>query len=193
MRQAAVNSMKFPHRLLVVAVTTGGILILPTGSAGYALTRHNARSGCPKTFTVPMVKRAMYWTFRGTRDVSHRERRIVDRIVRCERFPRSEHYVRGMYKQVRRAWRERRYEDALTPYGNWAIPSYIVYCESRFQNTGPNSATASGYYQITSGTWASYGGGAYASAAYLASKSAQDLIASLIWADGAGASQWTCA
>lgn len=74
----------------------------------------------------------------------------------------------------------------------WAIPSTIVECESHFQNLPPNSAGASGYYQIIPSTWLAYGGGSYASQAYLAPKSAQDLIASRIWAGGSGAGQWVC-
>lgn len=77
-------------------------------------------------------------------------------------------------------------------YGNWAIPAKIVYCESKYLNLPPNSAGASGYYQIIPSTWIAYGGGRYASQAYLASKSAQDTIAAKIWDGGNGASQWTC-
>jgi hypothetical protein len=79
------------------------------------------------------------------------------------------------------------------PYGNWAIPSYIVQCESTFQNLPPNGAGASGYYQIIPSTWLAYGGGRYASQAYEASKSEQDVIAARIWNGGAGAHQWVCA
>lgn len=153
----------------------------------------NVRQGCAKTFTVSMVKRAVYWTYRGTRDVNRHDRRMVARIVRCERFPRSESYVRGIRRQVIARWTERRREDALTPYGNWAIPGYIVQCESTFQNLPPNSAGASGYYQIIPSTWAGYGGGAYASQAYEAPKVDQDIVAGRIWDGGNGAGQWVCA
>lgn len=140
-----------------------------------------------------MVKRAIYWTYRGTRDVSRTEQHMVSHIVQCERFPRSERYVAGILKRVKARWKERRYEDSITPYGEWAIPGYIVYCESTYENQPPNSAGASGYYQIVPSTWAAYGGLAYAPQAYLSSKTGQDVIAGRIWAGGAGASQWTCA
>jgi hypothetical protein len=80
---------------------------------------------------------------------------------------------------------------ALGPSGGWAIPYAIVLCESGGQNLPPNSAGASGYYQILPSTWSLYGGSG--PAAYLASKSEQDSVASRIWAGGAGASQWVCA
>ncbi len=80
---------------------------------------------------------------------------------------------------------------ALGPSGGWAIPYAIVLCESGGQNLPPNSAGASGYYQILPSTWTLYGGSG--PAAYLAPKSEQDAVASRIWAGGAGASQWVCA
>jgi septal ring factor EnvC (AmiA/AmiB activator) len=80
---------------------------------------------------------------------------------------------------------------ALGPSGGWAIPYPIVLCESGGQNLPPNSAGASGYYQIMPATWASFGG--TGPAAYLASKSEQDAVASRIWNGGAGASNWVCA
>jgi ABC-type transporter Mla subunit MlaD len=80
---------------------------------------------------------------------------------------------------------------ALGASGGWAIPYAIVLCESGGQNLPPNSAGASGYYQIMPATWKLFGG--TGPAAYLASKSEQDAVASRIWNGGAGASNWVCA
>jgi hypothetical protein len=66
-----------------------------------------------------------------------------------------------------------------------------VQCESGGRNTPPNSAGASGYYQIMPATWKLFGG--TGPAAYLASKSEQDAVASRIWNGGAGAHNWVCA
>ncbi|MBV9802787.1 MAG: transglycosylase family protein [Solirubrobacterales bacterium] len=77
------------------------------------------------------------------------------------------------------------------PSGGWAIPYAIVLCESGGQNLTPNSAGASGYYQILPSTWKLFGG--TGPAAYLAGKSEQDAVASRIWNGGAGASNWVCA
>jgi peptidoglycan hydrolase CwlO-like protein len=79
----------------------------------------------------------------------------------------------------------------LGPTDGWAIPYSIVLCESGGQNLPPNSAGASGYYQIIPDTWKDFGGSG--PAAYLASKSEQDAVASKIWNGGAGASNWSCA
>lgn len=75
--------------------------------------------------------------------------------------------------------------------GGWAIPYAIVLCESGGQNLPPNSAGASGYYQIIPSTWRGFGG--TGPAAYETSKAEQDAVAARIWNDGAGASNWVCA
>ncbi len=80
---------------------------------------------------------------------------------------------------------------ALGPSGGWVIPYAIVLCESGGQNLPPNSAGASGYYQIIPSTWKLFDG--TGPAAYLASKAEQDAVAARIWNGGAGASNWVCA
>jgi septal ring factor EnvC (AmiA/AmiB activator) len=80
---------------------------------------------------------------------------------------------------------------ALGPSGGWAIPYAIVLCESGGQNLPPNSAGASGYYQIIPSTWRLFDG--TGPAAYLASKAEQDAVATRIWNGGAGAQNWVCA
>jgi septal ring factor EnvC (AmiA/AmiB activator) len=73
--------------------------------------------------------------------------------------------------------------------GGWSIPYSVVNCESGGQNLTPNSAGASGYYQILPSTWNGYGG---YSQAYQAPKSLQDQRAAQLWNSGAGASNWVC-
>jgi septal ring factor EnvC (AmiA/AmiB activator) len=77
------------------------------------------------------------------------------------------------------------------PGGPWAIPWPIVECESGGQNLPPNSATASGYYQMLDSTWHGLGGST--PHAYQASKAEQDRLAAKLWAGGAGAHNWVCA
>jgi hypothetical protein len=77
------------------------------------------------------------------------------------------------------------------PGGPWAIPWAIVQCESGGQNLPPNSAGASGYYQMLPATWRGLGGST--PQAYQASKAEQDRLAAKLWAGGAGAHNWVCA
>jgi chromosome segregation ATPase len=80
--------------------------------------------------------------------------------------------------------------DGLGGSAGWSIPYAIVLCESGGQNLPPNSAGASGYYQIIPSTWHDFGG--TGPAAYLAPKSEQDAVAMRIWRGGAGAANWAC-
>ena len=65
-------------------------------------------------------------------------------------------------------------------------------CESKGTNEPPNSATASGYYQIITSTWEAYGGKGFAPEAWLATREQQGIVARRIW-DAGGPSQWECA
>jgi hypothetical protein len=80
---------------------------------------------------------------------------------------------------------------ALDALAGWAIPWSIVRCESGGRNWPPNSAGASGYYQIIPSTWRAFGG--KGPAAYLAPKAEQDRVAAAIYRNGAGAGNWVCA
>ncbi|HEY6759458.1 MAG TPA: transglycosylase family protein [Baekduia sp.] len=77
------------------------------------------------------------------------------------------------------------------PGGPWSIPWAVVQCESGGQNLPPNSAGASGYYQMMPATWRGLGGST--PNAYQASKAEQDRLAAKLWNNGAGASNWVCA
>jgi septal ring factor EnvC (AmiA/AmiB activator) len=73
--------------------------------------------------------------------------------------------------------------------GPYAIPTYIVMCESggNYGAVNPSSG-AGGAYQILPSTWALYGG---QGAPQDAPKAEQDRIAGEIWADS-GAGAWVC-
>ena len=100
---------------------------------------------------------------------------------------------RALESQLTKLEAERKRQNTSTqgPSGPWAIPWSIVQCESGGQNFPPNSAGASGYYQIIPSTWSGFGG--KGPAAWLASKAEQDRVATLIWAGGPGARNWDCA
>lgn len=73
--------------------------------------------------------------------------------------------------------------------GPYAIPTYIVICESGGNYSALNpSSGAGGAYQIIPSTWRLYGGKGLP---HEASKAEQDRIAAEIWADS-GPSAWVC-
>jgi septal ring factor EnvC (AmiA/AmiB activator) len=73
--------------------------------------------------------------------------------------------------------------------GPYAIPTYIVMCESGGDYSAVNpSSGAGGAYQILPSTWEGYGGQGLPEDA---SKAEQDRIAGEIWADS-GPSAWVC-
>jgi Transglycosylase-like domain len=115
---------------------------------------------------------------------AHAARLAALRATRSDRLRAQRTLSRLLAERVRAA-------RATGPGGPWAIPWAIVQCESGGQNLPPNSAGASGYYQIMPATWKLFGGAG--PAAYLASKSEQDAVASRIWNGGAGAHNWVCA
>jgi len=98
---------------------------------------------------------------------------------------RAQHELNGLLAARRRA------AMASGAGGPWAIPWPVVQCESGGQNLPPNSATASGYYQITDDTW--HGLGGTTKHAFQAPKAEQDRRAAALWNGGAGASNWVCA
>jgi peptidoglycan hydrolase CwlO-like protein len=74
--------------------------------------------------------------------------------------------------------------------GPYAIPTYIVICESGGNYAALNpSSGAGGAYQILPSTWGAYGGQGLP---HQAPKADQDRIAAQIWADS-GPSAWSCA
>lgn len=74
------------------------------------------------------------------------------------------------------------------PYDGWAIPAYIVRCESGGDYTAENPrSSASGAYQIIDGTWDGYGG---YERAVDAPPAVQDAKAAELWSGGLGAHHW---
>ncbi|MCE3265647.1 MAG: hypothetical protein K0S15_356 [Solirubrobacterales bacterium] len=97
--------------------------------------------------------------------------------------------ISGWELEVRKAAAEQLADSAYLG-GPYAIPTYIVMCESGGNYRAYNSSSgAGGAYQIIPSTWRAYGGQGYA---HQASRAEQDRIARLIWEnDGPGA--WSCA
>jgi len=119
--------------------------------------------------------------------VSKRALRKIDRMRDCSHSEEADRTVLRFQRRQGRARRERARAERCTPYGNWAIPPYIVMRESRGQNV-PNSSgsTASGFYQMLDSTFHAFGGPDLKGVhdAMRAPKSTRDCVAMRVWADG---------
>jgi hypothetical protein len=63
---------------------------------------------CAKTFTGPMIKRAINAAYSGTRDVSRRDRAHLGRFIRCARKPATRPRMRRYLHNAVKAWKLRR-------------------------------------------------------------------------------------
>lgn len=74
----------------------------------------------------------------------------------------------------------------------WALPAYIVDCESGGDYTPGSGLAFGGAYGILVETWQQWGGGAWSGAANEAPPYAQDMVAHEVWTD-VGPGGWACA
>lgn len=100
------------------------------------------------------------------------------------------------YRAKMKAWRFHKYIDEITPFGAYAIPTYIVYRESKGTRCIINQqgSDAGGWYQILNSTWTGGGGRPIArrtrSYADCAPAWEQHLVAHRLWNGGSGSSHW---
>jgi hypothetical protein len=113
-------------------------------------------------------------------------------LARCSGERLVRRHIADARKAYKRAKQRDQAESALTPYdcgsaGNFAIPCYIVECESRYDWGAYNPSGAAGVYQIMpehGRPWP---------ADSEAARLEHHRIASELYAGGAGASNWVCA
>lgn len=107
--------------------------------------------------------------------------------LRCIEHDPTDRTLRHYQRAEKRSfYRYRRSGGPLTPYGQWAIPEYIVACESGGSWSAYNPSGALGPYQLL-------GWGAPFPANSWAKRMAHHRIAGSLWAGGSGASHWVCA
>jgi TolA-binding protein len=130
----------------------------------------------------------------------HAEQKLADAQQRIDKLTaqvrRLQHQLEIKRATKKRAAQHRRQLARQHRSSGWAIPRYIVMCESGGNYRAENpTTTASGAYQILDSTWAAYGGIKLSGIGHAASAAPwqQDEIARRIWNGGAGAGQWSCA
>lgn len=175
-------------------------LLFPTSAAappdpGQPIVR--LADSCTKYYSRAIFHRTARRAFKAAPYSTH-ERRTLRRVIRCQVAAKSVEIVRHHLRRYKAGYRRRQAVVRVTPFpgpngSRWAIPWPIVACESGGNFSAYNGILgAGGAYQIIPPTWAGYGGRRWAPAAHVASRSAQHIVASRIWAGGAGRGQWAC-
>jgi hypothetical protein len=151
---------------------------------------------CVKTFDQQDLRQYLRAVFLNRPTIGKAAKKRLARMLRCQRGGARARFLSRRYRKKiskrREAWLAER---KLTPFGAWAIPAYIVFCESHGNFRARNAvSSAGGAYQILDTTWRAHGGTAYADShpAAVAPPLEQHKIAGRIWRSG-GASQWACA
>lgn len=152
------------------------------------------KNGCDTYVKVSRYRKALRYRMRfsianGDFRARPYRSRASHRLTKLRKCARTQKTYRKMLKTHKRrkrthAWVAR--IDAITPYGKWAIPPYIVMCESGGAWSAYNPSGASGPYQLL-------GKGAIMPASYPRAWAQHHTIAYNLWAGGNGASHWVCA
>jgi hypothetical protein len=163
---------------------------------------HWRKHGCKRPVHGNQHRRVLRHVYRYThRGGDYRAARVTrsdrHRLLRLrECAPTREGHYRRLRRVVarKRTWAFHQRIDRVTPFGEWAIPSYIVMCESggNYRAWNQGGSDASGAYQFLGSSWRAWGGGRYASAAAHAAPWAQHLVAARYYR-AAGTGPWECA
>lgn len=189
------------RRILAAALAGATVAAADVAAIPAAAQPARHQPACRSTYTRSMLIRAVRATYAGTRTPHHGAYGRLWRYARCGRNGPHGYrlrWARAVWGIGLSRWEARRAalaarqaeQNITTRFDGWAIPSRIVYCESGYANLAPNSAGASGYYQMLPGTWQEWGGGRYSSEAYQASRGEQGVVAAYGY-DHNGTSPWS--
>lgn len=151
------------------------------GSSPADAFESKAMADCPRLYT-----QAQHGSFArrayGRPKITRAAQKRVLRLRSCQHSLSAGRNAKKLTRVLRARYKLRK----LTPYncgshGWFAIPCYIVQCESKFDWGAYNPSGAMGAYQLLG--WVSRG----------ASREAQHRMAAKLWSGGAGASHWVCA
>lgn len=76
-------------------------------------------SDCKKTFTGPMITRAINATYTGTKSVRPIEKRRLTRYIHCARPKVSKSRMRHYWRQAETAWWNRLHPPMVTQLASW--------------------------------------------------------------------------
>jgi rare lipoprotein A (peptidoglycan hydrolase) len=80
---------------------------------------HEPPADCAKTFTAPMITRAIDAAYHGTRDVTRRDRRHLRRYLRCGRMHVNHARMHRYWRDAIHAWELRRNPPLSEALASW--------------------------------------------------------------------------
>lgn len=185
----------FKARLLLAAILVG---FFPAGAEAHVVKigarAAQAHQPCTHVYSVRDYRAYASRVYRRT-SVSKAAHEKLAAMHVCQHGYRGRVAVGRFHASYKSERTIRRQTDAVTPFGAWAIPAYIVMCESHGSFTVVNTSNPNrpaGAYQIITGTWQGFGGGAWAQTADAAPPLAQHIVAGRIWR-AHGSAPWACA
>lgn len=165
---------------LVPAAIAGGQDPAPTPPAASSAVELVDRK-CPRGRHSVKGYRAYATAAYKREKISRLAHRKLRYMAKCQHSAWGRQQARKVHDRLIARRRDRQRQEACTPFGEWAIPGYIVMRESRGRNV-PNQqgSDASGFYQILRSTWLNAGGPNLPGVRFLAMsfpKGVQDCVA----------------
>lgn len=189
------------HKHLLVLVTTLCVVGGTTSTAEARVT-HEQYTGCGSVHNHnALVKKTFRYWVGGNGGDYHAKPTVKKNLPRLGAMRACwKRIYKPAYKVERRVFRREAlarhfyaYIDTITPYGEYAIPNYIVQRESGGSYTARNpSSTAGGAYQQLDSTFHAVGGANYPGShdAAQAPPWEQHKTAARLWAGGSGSGHW---
>lgn len=185
--------MLFTHtRLALAATITISASVAPSIGQGHVVKLGNKTtaekiSKCAEVFSVADYRAYAKGVY-AREKVSKRAHARLKRMHECQHSWRARIRVGKIHYYLKAKRKQRKLSEACTPFGQWAIPAYIVMRESGGRNVqeASGASDASGYYQILDSTWLGAGGrdrGVNYQAMH-APKAEQDCVAHRLWNGG---------
>lgn len=157
-------------RLVLAVVIIASAITVPAAVQGQAevpdspataLPAATSNSTCDQMFTIVSYRDYAKSVYARKR-VSSRAQRRLARMHFCQHSIQAQKAVKKWHRHFIRLRKKRQMIDSCTPFGQWAIPGYIVMRESGGSATAKNRySTASGYYQMLDSTFHNVGGPDY--------------------------------
>ncbi len=165
-----------------------GLPIAPTSGrevSSSTIIKTFGRTACTKLYTQTEHARYARAVFKRNKVSKSAAKRI--QIMRiCQHSGKARVKAKRLTRRLRKAWKEHQAIRSITPYncgshGWFAVPCYIVQCESTF-NPYADNGSHFGYYQCR-----------YEYECGTRNIAAQHRGAAKLWDGGNGSSHWECA